>query len=143
MTSFATADKGLNMTIGIIGGGVWGSALARILSQNKVVIYARDQNIVKSINDHKLNPKLKYSSFNDNVSATLSLKELKNCSYLFIALPAQNIRDVISQSEFQNKKHNIIICSKGIEIKSSKFLTQVVEELIKYQSIIILSGPSL
>ena len=142
MTSFATADKGLTMTIGIIGGGVWGSALARILSQNKVLIYARDQNTVKSINDHKLNPKLKYSSFNDNVSATSSLKELKNCNYLFIALPAQNIRDVISQSNFQNKKHNIIICSKGIEITSSKFLTQVVEELIPYKSISILSGPS-
>ena len=59
------------------GGGVWGSALARILSQNKVVIYARDENIVKSINDHKLNPKLKYSSFNDNVNATSSLKDLQ------------------------------------------------------------------
>ena len=47
------------MTIGIIGGGVWGSALSKILSQNKVFIYARDENIVKSINDHKLNPKLK------------------------------------------------------------------------------------
>ena len=69
------------MTIGIIGGGVWGSALARILSKNKVLIYARDENIVKSINDHKLNPKLKYSSFNENVSATSSLKELKSSNY--------------------------------------------------------------
>ena len=64
------------MTIGIIGGGVWGSALARILSKNKVLIYARDENIVKSINDHNFNPKLKYSSFNENVSATSSLNEL-------------------------------------------------------------------
>ena len=37
------------MTIGILGGGVWGSALARVLSKNKVIIYARDENIVKSI----------------------------------------------------------------------------------------------
>ena len=48
------------MTIGILGGGVWGSALARILSQHKVIIYARDENIVKSINEHKINPKLIY-----------------------------------------------------------------------------------
>ena len=72
------------MTIGILGGGVWGSALARVLSNNEVIIYARDINIVKSINDHKLNPKLKYSSFNDNVSATTSLKDIRNVKYLFI-----------------------------------------------------------
>ena len=53
------------MTIGILGGGVWGSALARVLSNNKVIIYARDEKIVKSINEHKINPKLKYSSFNE------------------------------------------------------------------------------
>ena len=52
------------MSVGIIGGGVWGSALARILSKNKVIIYARDENVVKSINEHKINPKLKYTSFN-------------------------------------------------------------------------------
>ena len=130
------------MTIGILGGGVWGSALARVLSKNEVIIYARDINIVKSINDHKLNPKLKYSSFNDNVSATTSLKDIRNVKYLFITLPAQNIREVIQETIFHNKNHHIIICSKGIEISSSKFLTEVIEEIIPYKSMSILSGPS-
>ena len=130
------------MTIGILGGGVWGSALARVLSNNEVIIYARDINIVKSINDHKINPKLKYSSFNDNVSATTSLKDIRNVKYLFITLPAQNIREVIQETIFHNKNHHIIICSKGIEISSSKFLTEVIEEIIPYKSMSILSGPS-
>ena len=130
------------MSIGILGGGVWGSALARILSQNKVVIYARDINIVNSINDHKLHPKLKYSSFNDNVSATTSLKDLQKMDFLFIALPAQNIREVIINSSLHNDKHNVVICSKGIEISSSKFLTQVIKEILPYKTISILSGPS-
>ncbi len=130
------------MTIGIIGGGVWGSALARILSQNKVLIYARDQDIVRSINDNKLNPKLKYVSFNDNVSATSSINELRNSNFLFIALPAQKIREVVSQTELHNKTQNIVICSKGIEISSLKFLTEIVEELMPFKSLSILSGPS-
>ena len=49
------------MCIGILGGGVWGSALARVLSQNKVKIYARDENIVKSINESRIHPKLIYT----------------------------------------------------------------------------------
>ncbi len=130
------------MSIGIIGGGVWGSALARVLSQNKVLIYARDENIVRSINEHKLNPKLKYSSFNENVSATSNLKELNKKDYLFIALPAQKIRNVINQNEFHNNNHNVVICSKGIEISTSKFLSELIEECIPYKSISILSGPS-
>ncbi len=130
------------MTIGILGGGVWGSALARVLSQNTVKIYVRDENLVKSINEHKINPKLKYSSFNENVSATLSLNDLQNVKYLFIALPAQNIREVIQNSTLHNKNHHVVICSKGIEISSSKFLTDVVKEVLPYKTLSILSGPS-
>ena len=130
------------MTIGILGGGVWGSALARVLSNNKVIIYARDEKIVKSINEHKINPKLKYSSFNENVTATTSLKEIRNVKFLFITLPAQNIREVIKDSSLHNKNHHIVICSKGIEISSSKFLTDVFQEMMPFKSISILSGPS-
>ena len=130
------------MSVGIIGGGVWGSALARIFSQNNVLIFTRDESIAKSINDHKFNPRLKYVSFNENVSATCLIEDLKECEFIFIALPAQKIRDVISQNQFHNKKHNVIICSKGIEITSSKFLTEVVKELMPYKEISILSGPS-
>ena len=129
------------MTIGILGGGVWGSALARILSQHKVIIYARDENIVKSINEHKINPKLKYSSFNENVSATSSLSDFTDVTFLFIALPAQKIREVFKELKISKIK-NIILCSKGIEISSSKFLTEVINELTNYKTISVLSGPS-
>ena len=129
------------MTIGILGGGVWGSALARILSQHKVIIYARDENIVKSINEHKINPKLKYSSFNENVSATSSLSDFTDITFLFIALPAQKIREVFKELKISKIK-NIILCSKGIEISSSKFLTEVINELTNYKTISVLSGPS-
>ena len=73
MTSFVSADKQKIMSIGILGGGVWGSALARILSQNKVVIYARDINIVNSINDHNIKDidqiieRAKFQMFNLNL----------------------------------------------------------------------------
>ena len=130
------------MSIGILGGGVWGSALARVLSKNKVIIYARDKNIVKSINEHKLNPKLKYSSFNDNVSATDKIHNLQNVEFLFVALPAQNIREVLEKSELNNKNQHVVICSKGIEISSSKFLTEVIKDILPSKSISILSGPS-
>ena len=127
--------------IGIIGGGVWGSALAKLLGSEKVQIYIRDKKIADSINNFKLNPKLKYATFSDNVRATTILKDLENVDYLILALPAQNIKGVLSDFNISNKNQNIIIASKGIDIDSVKFLSEVVYESTKSNNISILSGP--
>jgi glycerol-3-phosphate dehydrogenase (NAD(P)+) len=129
------------MTIGILGGGVWGSALAKLFSDQEVLIYTRDKKVMNSINDHHFNPKLKYVIFNNNVKATDNLEEITKKNLIFIALPSQNIREVLSTSYFHNLNANIIIASKGIEISSSLFLSQLVESLIKPKSLNILSGP--
>ena len=52
--------------VGVIGGGVWGSALAKLLSNNEVLLYARDHKVVNSINNNKISPKLKYVIYNEN-----------------------------------------------------------------------------
>ena len=129
------------MTIGIIGGGVWGSALAKLFSDQKVLIYTRDKNVMDSINEHHFNPKLKYAVFNDNVQATDNLEEIIKKNLIFIALPSQNIREVLEKPCFNDLKADIIIASKGIEISSSLFLSELVESLVKPKSLSILSGP--
>ena len=129
------------MTIGILGGGVWGSALAKLFSEQEVLIYTRDKKVINSINDHHFNPKLKYATFNDNVKATNELDQIAKKKLIFIALPSQNIREVISKSYFKNLQADVVIASKGIEISSSLFLSQMVESLIKPKSISVLSGP--
>ena len=129
------------MKIGIIGGGVWGSAIAKLLSNNKVCIITRDTKIVKSINEHRFNPRLKYAVFNENVSATADLNEAKDMDYLFLTLPSQKIRDVLSKVDLSKNTQEIIIASKGIEIESCSFLSDVVKEVSKNTNINILSGP--
>ena len=74
------------MTIGILGGGVWGSALAKLFSDQEVLIYTRDKKVMNSINDHHFNPKLKYATFNDNVKATDDLEKITKKSLIFIDL---------------------------------------------------------
>ena len=127
--------------IGILGGGVWGSALAKLLSNNKVFIYARDKKTVKSINDHKFNPKLKYTVFNENVTSTENTKTFKDLEYLFIALPSQTIREVLTNLSLTNKDQEIIVASKGIAISTSDLLSEVVNNTAKSKKISILSGP--
>ena len=87
------------MTIGILGGGVWGSALAKLFSNQEVLIYTRDKKVMNSINDHHFNPKLKYAIFNDSVKATDDLEEIAKKNIIFIALPSQSIREVLRSEE--------------------------------------------
>ena len=129
------------MKIGIIGGGVCGSAIEKLLSNNKVCIITRDTKIVTSINEHRFNPRLKYAVFNENVSATADLNEAKDMDYLFLTLPSQKIRDVLSKVDLSKNTQEIIIASKGIEIESCSFLSDVVKEVSKNTNINILSGP--
>jgi len=127
--------------IGILGGGVWGSALAKLLSNSSVSIFVRDEKIVKSINEHKFNPKLKYAVFNNNVKATSNLTDMQKSDYLIIALPSQNIREVLKKYTIGKNSQQIIIASKGIEMETKLFISDLVQELINTEKINILSGP--
>jgi|TARA_B110000438_G_scaffold218830_1_gene211728 glycerol-3-phosphate dehydrogenase (NAD(P)+) len=129
------------MKVAVLGGGVWGSALTRLLSKNEVILYARDKKIVKSINEHRLNPKLKYVVFNKNVTATDDIDQLNDADYIFIALPAQSVRGVVSLIKSSNNNQEFIIASKGIEIHSLMLLSDVVKEITKNNKISVLSGP--
>ena len=127
--------------IGILGGGIWGSALAKLLSNSSVMIFARDEKIVKSINNHKLSPKLKYTIFNDNVKSTLNITDLQKVDYLFISLPSQNIREVLNKYSIGNDLQQIIVASKGIEIESHLLLYELLSTTLNTNNISILSGP--
>ena len=129
------------MSIGILGGGVWGSALAKLLSRHKVIIFTRDSKVVDSINNHHFNPKLKYVVFNENVSAQKNLDSLSDMQYIFIALPSQKIREVLCLGNLQSKDQEIIIASKGIELQSGLLLSEVVQETTATKKISVLSGP--
>ncbi len=130
------------MKIGVVGGGVWGSALARLLSNNNVNLFARDSKVVNSINEHHFNPNLKYATFNDNVVATTDFNLINEMDYVFITLPTQSIRGVLSSIKLKNNKQEIIIASKGIEIDSKLLLSEVIKSVVKSKKISILSGPS-
>lgn len=127
--------------IGIIGGGIWGSALAKLLSTQNVLIYARDEKVVSSINNNRINPKLKYVVFNEKVKSTSNINDLNDLDHIIIALPSQNIREVLKKYQNSNKDQKILIASKGIEIETKLFLSDVVKIELNNENIGVLSGP--
>lgn len=74
----------MNYKVCVLGAGSFGTALAQCAASNRyikhVTIYARDPNVIHSINTSHFNPK-NFSDFtlNPHITATSDLKEALKC----------------------------------------------------------------
>ena len=131
----------------VIGSGAWGTALSYVASYNakEVIIYTRNHLTCDSINlDHQNINCFQNIILPSNIRSSLSLSDLIGCDLILLAIPTQQIRSIIKEilntiSHFQIP---ILICSKGIENGSNKFLSEVITELNHQIDLAILSGPN-
>ena len=109
------------MSIGVIGAGKWGSALAFALSEkNDVYIYSRNKRDREDF---------------------VSLEEILQCEYLIITVPAQAVSSWLEES-FVFNGQKILVASKGIEASTGRFLNEIYKEYVPDENIAFLSGPS-
>jgi len=109
------------MSIGVIGAGKWGSALAFALSEkNSVSITSRTPRDLPNF---------------------ISLSELLNCEYLVITVPAQQIASWL-EDNFVFNGQKILVASKGIEASTGKFLNEIYAKYVPSSHLAFLSGPS-
>ncbi len=132
--------------IGIIGGGSFGTALANLLSEKSPVqLWAREPEIVDSINQNHLNPFLKNIVLNP-FQATTNLKEVCKNDILIFVIPTQFIRSVLQQTKDEIPEKSILInAAKGIEQKTLLTISGIFSEIFgeSIQSrFAALSGPT-
>jgi len=135
--------------ISVIGAGAWGTTLANLIAENGhlVHLWAREKNIVTSINEKRENVTyLKNKTLSNNIIASVSLKEVvENSDFIITAVPSQFLRMVLKDmAPFINVKKPIIIdVAKGIENKTYKRMSEIIEEEITIdKSVVVLSGPN-
>lgn len=133
--------------IAVIGAGAWGTALANIYSQNgfKTLIWALEEDVVKSINSNRTNRYLPGIQLDQGVTATSNINECLDIEIVFLTIPSKYLPDIISQMKrgAVDSSQTLVICSKGIEAKSLKLPSEIVTELLPYNSILALAGPNL
>ncbi len=136
--------------IGVIGAGGWGTALAKMCADKgyQVEIWARETEVVAEINNnHTNNTFLADVSLPKDLKANNNLEEVVNGKkYLITAVPSQWLRSVARQIAPVIGKETIIInVAKGLEVKSLKILTDVLQDEIPDKdpnTIVALSGPN-
>lgn len=137
----------MNKKITLLGGGSWGTALAKLLSENghKVRVWLRDENQCRELNKTKINKKyLPKVKIPDDIVFTSNINEgVKDAEILLLVVPTQMIRGVLKQINDEYKDGKIIInASKGIERGTMKLVSGIVAEETKNSIFAVLSGPS-
>jgi glycerol-3-phosphate dehydrogenase (NAD(P)+) len=138
------------MTIGVIGGGAWGTALAQVMASggegatgNDVILWAREDDVVTSINQsHENAAYLPGIPLNPAIRATGTLNDLDGCTINLVVVPAQFLRSVIAG--LPKCGQHLVLCTKGIEAGSLAFMHDIAAapDIATGGGIAVLSGPT-
>jgi glycerol-3-phosphate dehydrogenase (NAD(P)+) len=133
-------------TVGVIGGGAWGTALAQVAARagHRALLWAREREVVDAVNIAHQNPLfLPGVLIEDAVIATGDLADLAGVDLVLAVTPAQHLRAALAAfAPFAPSGAPIVLCAKGIEATSLKLMTEVLCETIPRAPAAVLSGPS-
>lgn len=106
-----------NASVGVIGAGSFGTAIANLLAERQHVwLYARDAAVVDSINRTRNNKGRKMA---ENITATSSLEELaEKCELIFPIVSSGGFRSMIKDlSPYLRPDHMLIHGTKGLDVQ--------------------------
>ncbi len=131
---------------GVIGGGAWGTALAQTLASTgkDVTLWTFETECAQAINEtHENTVYLPGVKLHSNLKATNDLSKLSKADAILVVTPAQHMRATLNNFRPHVKTGiPMALCSKGIEVTSGKFMSQVLEEVLPKAIPAVLSGPS-
>ncbi|WP_205702167.1 NAD(P)H-dependent glycerol-3-phosphate dehydrogenase [Candidatus Izimaplasma bacterium ZiA1] len=136
------------MKITVVGGGSWGLALSKVLSDNQhqVLVYDVNEKIVNKINDLHICLQLNEDIPKD-IKATTNIKEAMEFSdVLLFVVPTKVLRIAIKDALPHIKGEKLIInAAKGIEPSTFLRISEIFDEMIPSEFLkgfVALSGPS-
>ena len=131
--------------VGVIGAGAWGTALANAAAKagREVVLHGRNTSLIDAITKARSNEKyLPGIKLEDKVTPTNDLARVAETDAILLVTPTQSLRETATLlAPLLRAGTPTIACSKGIEIGSKKFVTEVIEEILPKARPAILSGP--
>ena len=134
-------------TVGILGAGSWGSALAIVLCNNHhtVTLWSHRPEEARRLAETRENPgKLPGVKIPDLIRITGDLERvLTGQDVLVMAVPSAQMRNTCRRISSQVKKGQIIVSvAKGIEADTFATMTDMIEQEISGAHAAVLSGPS-
>jgi glycerol-3-phosphate dehydrogenase (NAD(P)+) len=132
-------------SIAVIGAGAWGSALALTCARagRTVTLWEHDRANAENLKNKRESLFLPGVRLGDSISFAADLADAARAQALLLVVPAQAVRSAATAlSPLLAAGTPIIVCAKGIERGTKKFMTQVIAECASKAKPVILSGPS-
>lgn len=133
----------MSRTIGVIGGGAWGTALAQAMASDgsAVLLWAREAELVGEINTANTNSLfLPGAKLNPLIRATSALTDLADLPVLLVVCPAQHLARVLEG--LPAGARDLVLCAKGIEAGTGRLMANVAAEAAPGAHLAVLSGPT-
>ncbi len=135
------------LTIAVIGGGSFGTAIANIIAVNghNTYLWMRDEQRAQRCQLARENPEyLPGYKLADKLTLTADLNAaVKDSDVVFISVPSESFRSVTRQVAPLLKQNAIVISTtKGIEPEGFTLMSQILEQELSGVRIGVLSGPN-
>ncbi|MBQ9016169.1 MAG: NAD(P)H-dependent glycerol-3-phosphate dehydrogenase [Firmicutes bacterium] len=134
-------------TIGVIGAGSWGTALATVLAGKgcSVRIFDVDEQHLRRMESSRENTDyLPGVPLNENISFAYSNEDaIRGADIVLFSAPTQHFRSAAEAAKpYITGDMLIVNVAKGIERGTHKRLSQIAEEYFNMDHYVVLSGPS-
>jgi glycerol-3-phosphate dehydrogenase (NAD(P)+) len=134
-------------TVGIIGAGSWGTALANLLAGKgaRVRIWDLDGNLLSDIARNRENKKyLPGVRLDDTIEVGAGPRQaVQGADFCVMAVPAQHFRNALAAAEAGLERNAVIVnVAKGIEQGSLETMSMIAKAAVPERDYAILSGPS-
>jgi glycerol-3-phosphate dehydrogenase (NAD(P)+) len=143
-TRNAEGQVGKFATIGVAGAGAWGLALANAAAAagRAVVAWDHDADALAELARSRTSPRLPGVALAPAVSVAADACALAAADAVLLVVPAQATRAAAKRLAELSSPRPLIVCAKGIERGSHRFMTEVVAEAAPGWPAAVLSGPS-
>ena len=133
--------------IAVIGAGSWGTAIANLLGTKgyDVHLWHRREEIVELIKTNRENTRyLPGIALSDNIHPSTNIEAaVLDAQIIVLAVASQGVREICTLLEpYVNGDQMMINLAKGLEDKTFLRLSQVINEVLPYNEVYVLSGPS-
>ena len=133
-------------TVGVIGSGAWGTALALACARaGRVVrLWSHEPSVAQTIRDTRENRVyLPGVTLPEGVAPTSDLADVGACDLILAVAPSQHLRSVLQGfHSYVRPGLPVVLCAKGVEQGSLKLMTEVLAETLPQAAPAVLSGPS-
>ena len=136
----------MSVSVGIVGAGAWGTALACAARRtgSDVVLWAHEPETVAAINERHENPIfLPGVALDPAIAATDSLARVGACDLVLLVAPSAHLGAVATAlAPHLPAATPVCVCTKGIEARTGRLMTQVAAAALARTDLAALSGPS-